>query len=415
MNEQNGNPSHNGNEPDISQHPEVIEEAAHKHAEVEIGDAHVQLTDDPKEGETAQSIAYDLPVDPEHMPKDDTHLADEQQIDELFDCTIIGGGPTGLYGAFYGGMRNMTVKIIDSLGELGGQVSALYPEKYIYDVAGFPQVKGKDLIASCIEQGLQFGPTICLGEKVETLEKDEDDNYLLTTNKRIHRTKTIIIAAGVGAFAPRKLPKSDDLNPDLLDDLEGSSVFYFVKELDTFKDKNLLIVGGGDSAMDWAMGLEPLAKNITLIHRRDKWRAHEDSVRKVLDSSVNVQVFNEVKSVNLENGAIQNVTIVNNKTKEETTLDVDILIMCLGFIANIGPIKEWGLEIAEGGITVDPGTMQTNLPGIYAAGDIARFKGKLNLIATGFGEAATAANYAKNHIDPSSKAFPGHSSEKDSH
>lgn len=415
MNEQNGNLQPNENEPDISQHPEAIEEAAHQHAEVEIGDAHVQLTDDPKEGETAQSVAYDLPVDPEHMPKDDSHLADVQQIDELFDCTIIGGGPTGLYGAFYGGMRDMTVKIIDSLGELGGQVSALYPEKYIYDVAGFPQVKGKELIASCIEQGLQFGPTICLGEKVETLELDDEGNYRLTTNKRVHRTKTIIIAAGVGAFAPRKLPKSDELNPDLLDDLEGSSVFYFVKELDTFKDKNLLIVGGGDSAMDWAMGLEPLAKNITLIHRRDKWRAHEDSVRKVLESSVNVQVFNEVKTVNLENGAIQNVTIVNNKTKEETTLDVDILIMCLGFIANIGPIKEWGLEIAEGGITVDPGTMQTNLPGVYSAGDIARFKGKLNLIATGFGEAATAANYAKNHIDPSSKAFPGHSSEKDGH
>jgi thioredoxin reductase (NADPH) len=317
-----------------------------------------------------------------------------------------------LYGAFYGGMREMTVKIIDSLGELGGQVSALYPEKFIYDVAGFAEVKGKDLIAACIEQGLQFGPTVCLGEKVETLQRDKDGHYLLTTNKSTHRTKTLIIAAGVGAFAPRKLPKSDDLNPDLLDELEGSCVFYFVKELDTFKDKNLLIVGGGDSAMDWAMGLEPIAKSITLIHRRDKWRAHEDSVRKVLASSVNVQTFHEVKNVDLQSSAIRNVTIYNNKTKDETKLDVDILVMCLGFIANIGPIKEWGLEIAEGGIAVDPGTMQTNLPGVYAAGDIARFKGKLNLIATGFGEAATAANYAKNYIDPSSKAFPGHSSEK---
>lgn len=413
---QQQNNNNAGEQPDISEDHSIIEEAAAHDAVVEIGDAHIQITDDPREGETAQSEAYDLPVNPAHMPKEGMHLEDEQQLDELFDCTIIGGGPTGLYGAFYGGMREMTVKIIDSLGELGGQVSALYPEKYIYDVAGFAEVKGKDLIASCIEQGLQFGPTICLGEKVEKLERDAEGNYLLTTNKSTHRTKTIIIAAGVGAFAPRKLPKSDELNPDLLDDLEGSSVFYFVKELDTFKDKNLLIVGGGDSAMDWAMGLEPLAKNITLIHRRDKWRAHEDSVRKVLASSVNVQVFHEVKNVELtgnENGgAIQNVTIFDNRTKAETKLDVDILIMCLGFIANIGPIKEWGLEIAEGGISVDPGTMQTNLPGIYAAGDIARFKGKLNLIATGFGEAATAANYAKNYIDPSSKAFPGHSSEK---
>ncbi len=406
-------PENNSHEkPDISEHPEAIEDAAAHDAQVEIGDARVQLTDDPHEGETAQSETIVEPVDEDGVPKEGMHLHRAQSADELFDCTIIGGGPTGLYGAFYGGMREMSVKIIDSLGELGGQVSALYPEKYIYDVAGFEKIKGKDLITGCIEQGLQFGPTVCLGEKVETLQRDEDGNYLLTTNKSTHRTKTIIIAAGVGAFAPRKLPKSDELNPDLLDDLEGSSVFYFVKELETFKDKNLLIVGGGDSAMDWAMGLEPLAKNITLIHRRDKWRAHEDSVRKVLESSVNVQTFHEVKNVNLQNGAIQNVTIFNNKTKEETELDVDILIMCLGFIANIGPIKEWNLQIAEGGIAVDPGTTQTNLPGIYAAGDIARFQGKLNLIATGFGEAATAANYAKNYIDPTSKAFPGHSSEK---
>ncbi len=381
--------------------------------EAEIGAAHIHVTSDPHEGEPAQSETIVEPVDEDGVPKETMHLHHAESADELFDCTIIGGGPTGLYGAFYAGMREMSVKIIDSLGELGGQVAALYPEKYIYDVAGFAKVKGKDLIAECVEQGLQFGPTVCLGEKVEKLERDEAGNYLLTTNKSTHRTKTIIIAAGVGAFAPRKLPKSLDLNPDLLDDLEGDSVFYFVKELDTFKDKNLLIVGGGDSAMDWAMGLEPLAKNITLIHRRDQWRAHEDSVTKVLNSSVNVQVFHEVKTVSLENGTIQNVTIFNNKTKDETTLDVDILIMCLGFIANIGPIKEWGLEIAEGGISVDSGTMVTNLPGVYAAGDIARFNGKLKLIATGFGEAATAANYAKNYIDPTSKAFPGHSSEKD--
>jgi thioredoxin reductase (NADPH) len=416
MNPDNSSQNNPQDEPDISTHPEAIEEAAAQDAQVEIGGARVQLTDDPQEGETAQSETIIEPVEEDGVPKAGMHLHHAQSADELFDCTIIGGGPTGLYGAFYAGMREMSVKIIDSLGELGGQVSALYPEKYIYDVAGFEKIKGKDLIAGCIEQGLQFGPTVCLGEKVEMLQRDADGNYLLTTNKSTHRTKTIIIAAGVGAFAPRKLPKSDELNPDLLDDLEGSCVFYFVKELDTFKDKNLLIVGGGDSAMDWAMGLEPLAKNITLIHRRDKWRAHEDSVRKVLESSVNVQTFHEVKSVNLaqndSGGAIRNVTIFNNKTKDETQLDVDILIMCLGFIANIGPIKEWNLQIAEGGIAVDPGTMQTNLPGIYAAGDIARFQGKLNLIATGFGEAATAANYAKNYVDPTSKAFPGHSSEK---
>jgi thioredoxin reductase (NADPH) len=339
------------------------------------------------------------------------HLHHAESAEELFDCTIIGGGPTGLYGAFYAGMREMSVKIIDSLGELGGQVAALYPEKYIYDVAGFAQVKGKELVAGCVEQGLQFGPTVCLGEKVEKLEKQEDGTFLLTTDKHAHKTRTVIIAAGVGAFAPRKLPNP----PAELDDLEGRSVFYFVKDLEVFRDQNVLIVGGGDSAMDWAMMLEPLAKNITLIHRRDKWRAHEDSVKKVLASSVDVRVYHEVKDERMENGEIEEVVIFDNKTKDETTLQVDKLVMCLGFIANIGPIKEWGLEIKEGGIAVDSGVMQTNIPGVYAAGDVARYNGKLNLISTGFAEAATAANYAKNFIDPESRIFPGHSSEREGH
>ncbi|MBV9469295.1 MAG: NAD(P)/FAD-dependent oxidoreductase, partial [Abitibacteriaceae bacterium] len=346
------------------------------------------------------------PIHAEDYPKEGMHIPHPGSVDAVFDCTIIGGGPTGLYAAFYAGMREMSVKIIDSLGELGGQVSALYPEKFIFDVAGFPKIKGKDFIVGCVEQGLQFGPTVCLGEKVEGLEKQADGTFLLTTDKYQHRTKTVIIAAGVGAFAPRKLPDAPEL-----DALEGECLFYFVKDLETFRNKKLLIVGGGDSAMDWAMGLEPIAENITLIHRRDKWRAHEDSVNKVLRSSVDVRVFHEVKNVEHGNNAIKSVTIFNNKTKEETTLDIDTLVMCLGFIANLGPIRSWGLEIVEGGIAVDS-TMATSIPGVYAAGDVVRYNGKLNLIATGFGEAAIAANYCKNFIDPTSRIFPGHSSEK---
>lgn len=403
--------------PDVSEHPETIEAAAAQDARVESGDAEFQLTDSPDEGEPAQAETIVEPVDTEDgVPKEGMHLHHAESVDELFDCTIIGGGTTGLYGAFYAGLREMSVKIVDSLGELGGQVSALYPEKYIYDVAGFAQVKGKELVAGCVEQGLQFGPTVCLGEKVEHLEKQADGSFTLTTegpnqSKHAHHTKTVIIAAGVGAFAPRKLP---EYNPKL-DELEGKHVFYFVKDLEVFRDQNILIVGGGDSAMDWAMMLEPIAKHITLIHRRDKWRAHEDSVKKVLSSGVDVRVFHEVKNVDIEGDDIKGVTIYNNKTKEETALQVDKLIMCLGFIANIGPIKEWGLEIQGGGIAVNSGTMQTNIPGIFAAGDVARYEGKLGLIATGFGEAATAANYAKNFIDPTSRVFPGHSSERDGH
>jgi thioredoxin reductase (NADPH) len=396
---------------DISENPEAVEPAAAAEERVEIGYAEVQLTDDTEDGPPGQPDSHVEPVHEGGVPKAGMHLHHAESVDELFDCTIIGGGPVGLYAAFYAGLREMSVKIVDSLGELGGQVSALYPEKYIYDVAGFAAVKGKDLIAGCIEQGLQFGPTVCLGEKVEKLEKQEDGTFVLTTDKGAHRTKTVIIAAGVGAFAPRKLPEYDPK----LDELEGKSIFYFVKELDVFKDKEVLIVGGGDSAMDWAMMLEPLARKITLIHRRDKWRAHEDSVKKVLNSSVDVRTFVEVKNVELEGEGVKSVTVFNNKTKEEDTLSIDTIVMCLGFIANIGPIKEWGLEIEGGGIKVSANSLETNIPGVYAAGDVARYEGKLGLIATGFGEAATAANYAKHFIDPNSRVFPGHSSERDGH
>jgi thioredoxin reductase len=409
------NPNPNEETVDISKQPEAIEGLAAQEERVEVWDAEVQLTDDATSGEPVQSETIIEPLDPHYVPKDETDQP-AHDVDELFDCTIIGGGPVGLYGAFYAGLREMKTKIIDSLGELGGQVSALYPEKFIYDVAGFPAVKGKDLIAGCVEQGLQFGPAVCLGEKVEGLVKEEDGTFTLTAEAshgvmHTHRTKTLIVAAGVGAFAPRKLPGA---KPEL-DALEGTELFYFVRDLEVFRDQNILIVGGGDSAMDWAMMLEPLAKSTTLIHRRDKWRAHEDSVKKVLASSVDVRTFVEVKDVQVEGGKIKSAVVFNNKTKEEDTLQVDKIVMCLGFIANIGPIKEWGLEIEAGGIKVDSGSMESNIPGVYAAGDIARYNGKLGLIATGFGEAATAANYAKHHIDPESRVFPGHSSEREGH
>jgi len=341
----------------------------------------------------------------QHMPKEGMQLAN-LAVDALYDVTVIGAGPTGLYAAFYAGMREMSVKIIDSLGDLGGQVSALYPEKYIFDVAGHPQILGREFVANCVQQGLQFGPMVCLGERVQTLQRQEDGTFLLTTDKGVHRTKTVIIAAGVGAFAPRKLPDMPEL-----DGMEGSSVFYFVKSLAPFRGKRLLIVGGGDSAMDWALNLEPVAEHVTLIHRRDRWRAHEDTVNKVLQSSVDVKTFHEVRRVEGTDGAIRSVTLYDNRTGAETSLPVDAVFLCLGFIANIGPIREWGLTIVDGGIAVDT-TMATNVPGVFAAGDVVRYTGKLNLIATGFGEAAIAANYCKAFIDPASRAFPGHSSEK---
>lgn len=382
------------------------------HEEVDLGGATVEMTDDESALHLQPPDIHVEPVHADDMPKTHLHLHHAERADEVFDCTIIGGGTTGLFAAFYAGMREMSVKIIDSLGELGGQVSALYPEKSIYDVGGFPQIKGRDLVEGCVEQGLQFGPTVCLSEKVEHLRRDTGGTYTLVSDKSEHRTKTLIIAAGVGAFAPRPLPSSDEFDAAVLDGLVGRQVFYFVKDREQFRDKKLLIVGGGDSAMDWALHLEPVAREITLIHRRDKWRAHEDTVQKVLSSSVKVRTFHEVCHVQHGSNGFEQVTVKQNKTNEKSTLEIDAMILCLGFIANIGSIRDWGLVIEDGGVLVDAGTMSTTLPGVFAVGDVARYPGKMNLIVTGFAEAAAAANQAKHFIDPGSRVFPGHSSEK---
>lgn len=327
------------------------------------------------------------------------------QQDEIYDLTIIGGGPVGLFGLFYAGMREMKTKVIDSLEQLGGQLIAIYPEKFIYDMPGFPKVKAKDLVRDMVAQGLQYNATPVLGEKVQQLQRREDGIWQMTTDLgATHLSKTVVITAGAGGFAPRKL----DL-PGLRE-LEGRSVFYFVTDLEAFRGKDVLIIGGGDSAVDWALHLEGIANSLTLCHRRDRFRAHEGSVKELLNSTCEVNLFWEVKALQLQNGDLAGVTIFHNKGSEERDLKVNAIILSLGFIADLGPIKTWGLEMESGAIKVNS-RMETNLPGVYAAGDIATFDGKLKLIATGTGEVAVAVNYAKTFIDPTARAFPGHSSD----
>lgn len=323
--------------------------------------------------------------------------------DALFDLTIIGGGPTGLFGAFYAGLRQMKTKIVDSLPQLGGQLAALYPEKYIYDVAGFPKVLAKDLVAYCADQAMQYEPTVCLEERVNHLARGEDGLITLTTDKGRHRTKTVLIAAGVGAFLPRKL----DL--PRVEDLVGKGILYSVMDPAALAGKRLVIVGGGDSAFDWALGLHPDAASCLLLHRSDRFRAHEDSVNKVLASPVDVRCFHELKAVH-GSDSLEAVTIFDNRSGEEFYIECDRLLLNIGYLMNLGPIKEWGLEIEKNTVCVDA-TMQTTIPGVYAAGDICGHPGKLKLIATGAGEAATAVNFAKTFLDPGAKAFPGHSSD----
>lgn len=319
------------------------------------------------------------------------------------DLAIVGAGPTGLFAAFYAGLRQMSVTLLDSLEALGGQLIALYPEKYIYDVPGFPKVLAKDLVASLVEQAMQYNPRVALGEQVKQLEYDEQTKlYSIHTARTVHRARTILIAAGVGAFQPKTLPLPNAAQ------YEGRGLYYFVNRIDQFKGKKILIVGGGDSAVDWANTLSPIAASTTLIHRRDQFRAHEDSVEKLRRSPTRIRVFHELKSID-GNGRVESATIYDNRTKDEETLEVDAVLVNIGFVNTLGPIKDWGLDIEGAQIVVDS-MMQTSRPGIFAAGDVATYPGKLKLIATGFAEACTAVNYAKHYIDPDANIFPGHSS-----
>ncbi|MFC7393122.1 NAD(P)/FAD-dependent oxidoreductase [Scopulibacillus cellulosilyticus] len=318
---------------------------------------------------------------------------------EVYDITIIGGGPTGLFAAFYGGLRQMKVKIIESLPELGGQLTALYPEKYIYDVAGFPKVLARDLVKNLEEQALMFNPAVVLGESVEKVEKQED-HFVLSTDKSSHYSKTIIITAGVGAFQPR------GLGIEAAEKYEGKNLHYFVKDVQAFKDKRVLVCGGGDSAVDWALTLEPVAKEVFLTHRRDKFRAHEHSVEQLKQSTVQIKTPYQIIDVDGNDEKLTSV-VLDNKEQSET-LTVDDVIVSYGFVSSLGAIKDWGLEIEKNSIIVNS-KMETNIEGIYAAGDVCTYDGKVKLIATGFGEAPTAVNNAKTYIDPKAKTQPKHS------
>jgi thioredoxin reductase (NADPH) len=294
----------------------------------------------------------------------------------------------------------MTVKIVDSLDVLGGQLVTLYPEKYIYDVAGFPRILAKDLARDLITQGMQYGAIECTGEQVQSL--GFDGIFTLKTSKAEHRARSILIAAGVGSFQPKTLPLKEAVQ------FQNKGLHYFVKKLDEFKGKRVLIVGGGDSAVDWANMLAPITAEQTLIHRRDGFRAHEDSVARMRQTKTNILVFHELKALH-GNARLEQAVIFDNRSKAERALDVDHVIVNIGFDTSLGPIKEWGLETEGGQIKVDS-MMHTSRAGIFAAGDIATFPGKLKLIATGFGEACIAVNFAKHYLDPAASVFPGHSS-----
>jgi thioredoxin reductase (NADPH) len=313
------------------------------------------------------------------------------------DITIIGAGPVGLAAAYYGGHRDATVRIVESLGQLGGQVAAVYPEKHVYDVAGHPKILGQKLVDLCVEQGLQFGADVHLGEEVADLERiaqNGEEVLSLTTNagKRF-LSRALIVTAGHGAFEPRKL------EIDGIDDWEGRGLHYFVRRKDVFRGKACVIVGGGDSALDWTLGLQDTADlPITLVHRRERFRALETSVKEARrleeEGRVRICVPSEVREIRGD-GAIEAVTVENTSTGERIEVECNALITLLGFHSHLGSIADWGLELqGKRQIAVNPMTMETSLPLVYAAGDVAGYDGKITLISVGFGEAAIAANNA---------------------
>ena len=324
------------------------------------------------------------------------------------DLLIIGAGPVGLYAAYYAGFRGLTSVIVDSLPEPGGQISAMYPEKPIYDVAGFPQILGRELIENLVLQAAPFHPTYVLGQRATSLSHLADGVIEVETESidsiggdtKI-RVRAVVISAGIGGFTPRPFPAGADFM--------GRGVSFFVPSLLAHADQDVVIVGGGDSACDWALSLEPLARSVAVVHRRATFRAHEHTVKQLLASSVEIVTDAEITSVS-GRGRVESVEIT--RTDGTTTCrPAQTVVAALGFVANLGPLRDWGLEIVGSRYIVVESTMATNLPNVYAAGDIVDYPGKVRLISVGFGEAATAVNNAAVRIRPDEQLFPGHSSD----
>lgn len=320
------------------------------------------------------------------------------------DLVVVGAGPTGLFTTYYAGFRELRVALVDSLPELGGQVTALYPEKLIHDVAGFPAVKGRDLVAGLVAQARSADPTLLLGRTALTLEEDATGVTLGLDDGTSVRAGALVVTAGIGTFTPRPLPLLAAEGQDWV----GRGVEYFVPDVEAYRDRDVVVVGGGDSAFDWALHLEPVAASVTLVHRRDAFRAHERTVQQVTASSVRIMTRAQV--VALEGDDHVECAVVRLDDGEEVRLPCQGVVAALGFIADLGPIQSWGLETQRRHVVVDS-SMRTNRARVFAAGDVAEYPGKVRLIAVGFGEAATAVNNAAVVLDPAAHVFPGHSSE----
>jgi ferredoxin/flavodoxin---NADP+ reductase len=320
-----------------------------------------------------------------------------------FDCDliIVGAGPAGLYGAYYAGFRGMRVTVIDSLPQPGGQMTTLYPEKKIFDVAGYPAIRAQSLVDALTEQADQSKPRYLLGH-VATDLTDIPDGVAVTTDRGETITAgAVLVTAGIGKFTPRPLPVGDAY--------AGRGLRYFVPRLDELTGEDVVVVGGGDSAVDWALSLEPIAKSVVLVHRRDQFRAHEHSVDLLAASTVQVMTPFEVDTIS-GGTVIDGVTLAHCATDARHELPVSAVVAALGFKAALGPINSWGLEKSGRDIAIDR-AMRTSRPRVFAAGDVAGHENKVKLISVGFAEAAVAVNHIAALLDNSAPVMPGHSSD----
>lgn len=319
------------------------------------------------------------------------------------DILIIGAGPAGLFATYYAGMRGLSSVLVDSLPHLGGQVAALYPEKHVYDVAGFPAVRGRDLISGLVEQAMSAEPEVILGEECATLEELADGSLRVTTTigTEVH-CGAVVITAGIGRFVPRPLPAVDQYT--------GGGVHRIVGRAEEYESHDVVIFGGGDSAVDWANMLAETARTLTLVHRRGTFTAHESSVAQLRQSAARIVLESELTELVTDGTQLTRAQIRNVKTGESESVPASVVIPALGHIASLGPLATWGLTITGRQIRVDT-DMSTGLRMVYSAGDITDYPGKVRLMAVGFGEAATAINNIASHLRPGEGIFPGHSSE----
>ncbi|MFA6058392.1 MAG: NAD(P)/FAD-dependent oxidoreductase [Taibaiella sp.] len=318
------------------------------------------------------------------------------------DIAIIGAGPVGLFAVFEAGLLKMRCHLIDYLPQIGGQLSEIYPKKPIYDIPGYPSVLAQELIDNLKEQITPFHPSYTLGERIEGLEKRGEADFVLTTNMGTQiEAKAVVIAGGLGCFEPRKPVVAG------LEDFEnGKGINYMILEPEFYRNKNMILAGGGDSALDWTIHLANIAKKVTLVHRSESFRGAPDSVNKVMQLAAEGKI-NLILNSNLThlhgNGNLHSVSMEDSKTKETTTIETDYLIPLFGLSPKLGPIENWNLNIDKNAIEVNTEDYSTNIPGIWAIGDINTYKNKLKLILCGFHEAALMSHSAYKYINPGVK------------